>query len=125
MRTAFVLAAALAVASCASSGSSERGEYSASLGPGDPPPTDERTFSCPRGMSDCRSQARDYCGEAGYRRVMTPGHTGPSQQNVGMGTIGQTGLPGREQVRERSGADNPENRTLTVRCKQPREESEE
>ena len=117
MRTALMLIATLVVASCATSESSERGGYSMSAGLGDPPPSEERTFSCPRSLSDCSAQAREYCGEAGYTRVRQPGHTGPSMENVGMGTMGQTRLPGREEVRARSGAEDPANRTMTVRCR--------
>ena len=127
MRTVLLLIATAAVSACAS-GSSERGEYSIQTGLGAPPPTEERTFYCPRSMSDCRAQANSYCGEHGYRRVRTPSNLQADMGEVGMARVG----PGRSgvtsgEVRDRAttiGGD--QDRNLTVECRQPpREEPEE
>ena len=120
MRIALLLIATVATASCSTSGSSERGSYSASSGFGAPPPREERTFSCPRSMSDCREQAESYCGEAGYTRVRTPSNMEADMAEVGMPRVGP-GRTGRSEqdVRNRVTIGDDANRTMTVRCKPP------
>ena len=123
MRTALILIATALTAACSTSGSSERGEYSVSSGFGSPPPSEERTFSCPRSMSDCRRQAESYCGEAGYSRVRTPTDLSADMAEAGMGSVGH-GRTGRseQEIRERATIGDDVNRTMTVRCKQPSRE---
>ncbi len=127
MRTALLLISMAAISGCSTSGSSERGAYSVESGLGPPPPSEERTFYCPRSMSDCREQANSYCGEHGYRRVRTPSNLQADMGEVGMPRVGhgRTGVSAGE-VRERTTIGDDVNRNLTVQCKQPeREETEE
>ena len=120
MKPALILVSTVVLAACSTSGSSERGEYSVQSGFGDPPPTEERTFSCPVSMSDCRRQAEAYCGEAGYSRIRTPRNLQADMAEVGTPRIGH-GRTGRseQEIRERATIGDDVNRTMTVRCKQP------
>ena len=120
MRIALLLIAAVVTGACSTSGSSERGSYSASSGFGAPPPSEDRTFSCPRSMSDCREQAENYCGEAGYTRVRTPRNIQEDMADAGMPRVGH-GRTGRSQqeVRERATIGDDMSRVMTVRCKPP------
>lgn len=125
MRTALILVSAAVLAACSTSGSSERGEYSVESGFGAPPPTEERTFSCPRSLSDCRSQAEEYCRDVGYTRVRTPRSLEADMAESGMARVGVGGSHRQDQIRERATIGDDVNRTMTVRCRQPRGESEE
>ena len=121
MRTALLLVSTIILAACSTSGSSERGEYSVESGLGAPPPAEERTFSCPRSMSDCRSQAENHCGEAGYTRVRTPTDMSARMNEVGHARVG-AGRAGTspEEIRQRGGPVGDDvSRTMTVRCKPP------
>ena len=119
MRTALLLVSAAVLAACSTSGSSDRGEYSVESGMGAPPPAEERTFSCPVSMSDCRRQAEAYCGEAGYSRVRTPTNLQADMAAAGMPQVGQSGRLSQQQMRERATVGDDVNRTMTVRCKPP------
>ena len=75
---------------------------------------DEHTLYCPDlGPSGCHQQARQVCGEAGYRQVRQPGSTSSSD----------IGGPGdlRNQNPTGPGARRTISQTqMTVRCKTPK-----
>lgn len=111
------------VAACASS--SERGAYTVSGTSGDTPEADEslRTFSCPKSLGDCFAMAKEHCGDAGYARVRQAGLTASEMASSGMSAYGSRQLT-TDEIRSRAQANNTHQTSMTVRCKEPREEAD-
>ena len=115
---AAAIAAVLFLSGCASSTSKEgeRGGYSAGMGIGESSGVSmpQQTFYCPQSMGDCIAQAKEYCGELGYRRIRKPG--GPSGDPMG-GFYG-----GDKDPRTRAQTASFGDGTMTVECKRPKKQ---
>jgi hypothetical protein len=106
-----------AVSGCASS--SEGSGYEVSAGAGVPPAVaGEHMLYCPdRGLSECHRQARQICGDLGYRQVRAPGSTMTSEKG-GSGDLRNQQPLGTTSRRTISQTE------MTVRCKKPKKEAE-
>ena len=114
MKCLSIVFAAMALSACASD--SSRGDYSLGGGTGTARANQsERTFHCPDSPIDCRKMAKDYCGNAGYTRLLQPGR--PDRGDRGAtGHLG-TGTSNADNVRRRVAAAGAGDDSWTVRCK--------
>ena len=119
MRRFLLLAGVAALTAC--SNSIEHGGYEIAGGSGTAAKSDDEihTFTCPETPNDCIKLAKQQCGEAGYSRVRTPGHTGihtgaHSMRSVNVGRS-------NSEIRRRADMATVDTSTMSVRCKTPKE----
>ena len=116
IRTFIVIAMTMTAAGCASTG--ENTSYSLGMGSPQQGNTGEHHLYCPdHGPSECHQQARQICGDAGYRQVRQPGSTSTSE-------MGGSGDLRNQRPTSTSSRRTISQTQMTVRCKTPKPDSD-